>query len=363
MKNMITGILNTDKEKKISNMKDKDFKSVTHYDKDGNQLVSELKYLKSSLRLGVITEYKWNLAALSAAKKKGHKVGKIKFESEHKTVLFLQNGITHHIDVEHNVIRIQGFEYDIRVSGLKQLKNLTKQGIDYEIATLKLHMVNDTCFKFFITVYVDRDEYNALKEQKRQIRVQKRIKEGKTTHDTNAFDFGCKDTAVDAYGNKYNVQFGETKRLKRLQQQLARQKRAAEKKADQSSGGKTDSKKNPKISNSVRRYNTLQRLKKEYYKISRRKNAAAIELVNEFLDMNETVVIQDEQLTNWKKKKKVRKKNGQEVKRRGSGRIIQHGIIGRLKKRLKASPKTHVIDKWVPTTKLCTQCGKMHKNI
>ena len=31
----------------------------------------------------------------------------------------------------------------------------------------------------------------------------------------------------------------------------------------------------------------------EYYKISRRKNAAAIELVNEFLDMNETVVIQE----------------------------------------------------------------------
>lgn len=150
--------------------------------------------------------------------------------------------------------------------------------------------------------------------------------------------------------------------MNRLQQQLARQKRAAEKKAG-SSGEKTNSKKKPKTSNSVRRYNTLQRLKKEYYRLSRRKDAAAIELTNEFLDMNETVLIQDEQLSNWKRKKKHTKKNGQTVKRRGSGRAIQHGILGRLKKRLKASPKTHVIDKWVPTTKLCTKCGKMHRNI
>ena len=175
MRNMITGILNADKSKKISDMKDKDFKSVTHFDKDKNQVVSELKYLKSSLRLGVITEYKWNLAALSAAKKKGFKVGRIKFESEHKTVTFLQNEITHHIDVDSNTIRIQGFEHNIRVSGLRQLRNLTKQGLDYEVTMLKLHMVNDSCFKFFVTVYVDRDQYNALQEQKRKKRVDGRI--------------------------------------------------------------------------------------------------------------------------------------------------------------------------------------------
>ena len=95
MKNMITSLLAEDKTKKISDFKDKDFKTVTHLDKDGNQLVSELKYLRSSLRLGVLTEYKWNLAALSASKKNGRKVGRIKFESEHKTVLFLQHRITH----------------------------------------------------------------------------------------------------------------------------------------------------------------------------------------------------------------------------------------------------------------------------
>ena len=104
---MITSILN-EGTKKISNLKDKDFKSVIHKDKDGNDIVSELKYLKSSLRLGVLTQYKWNLASLKAAKNKGRKVGRIKFESEHKTVIFLQHGITHQISGP-NSYHIQGF--------------------------------------------------------------------------------------------------------------------------------------------------------------------------------------------------------------------------------------------------------------
>ena len=39
MRNMITSILN-EGTKKISNLKDKDFKSVIHKDKDGNDIVS-----------------------------------------------------------------------------------------------------------------------------------------------------------------------------------------------------------------------------------------------------------------------------------------------------------------------------------
>ena len=359
MRNMITSILN-EGTKKISNLKDKDFKSVIHKDKDGNVIVSELKYLKSSLRLGVLTQYKWNLASLKAAKNKGRKVGRIKFESEHKTVMFLQHGITHQISGP-NSIRIQGFEHDIRVSGLKQLRELEKYGIDYEIATLNLHMVCDDCFKFFITVYADREQYEAFKSQKKKVRVEKRISEqNKKTHDTNAFDFGCIDTTVDAYGEKHNIQFEETKRLKRLQQQIARQRRAAEEKSDDNSAGKKKKKGKTKFSNSVRRYDAIQRMKKEYYKISRRKDAAAISLVNEILDMNETVIFQNDQFSRWKKQRKFKAKNGKQYKRRGSGRTVQRGILGRIKKRLKASSQTHVINEWVPTTKLCTHCGRIH---
>jgi hypothetical protein len=161
--------------------------------------------------------------------------------------------------------------------------------------------------------------------------------------------------------------------LKRLQQQAARQLRAAkEKQKKENAAAKSDvasadatkkKSKKTKVSNSVRRYDVIQRMKKEYYKNSRRKDAAAIELSTYFLDVNNTLLIQDEQIALWKKKKKCKKKDGTVCKRRGSGRVVQHGILGRLKKRLTASPQTHVINKWVPTTKLCTHCGKIHKNI
>ena len=57
MKNNITSILNTDRNKSVFQMNYKDFKKVTHRDKDGNELVSELKYLRSSFRKGVIEKY------------------------------------------------------------------------------------------------------------------------------------------------------------------------------------------------------------------------------------------------------------------------------------------------------------------
>ena len=171
----------------------------------------------------------------------------------------------------------------------------------------------------------------------------------------NAYDLGSKVSATDAYGNQVDVAFEETPRLKRCQQQLARQRRAAEKK-DEEEGNKTRT-------ISVRQYNTRQRMKKEYYRISRRKDAAAIDFVKNALDQNDVVIIQDEQLNNWKRKKKRKNKQGKVVKCKGCGRKIQHSILGRIKKRLVASPQVHVIDKWVPTTKLCTHCGKIHKNI
>ena len=354
MKNNITSILNADRDKSVFQMKDKDFKKVTHRDKDGNELVSELKYLRSSLRKGVIEKYQKSVTSLAGLKRNGHKVGRIKFESEHKTVYFMQYGITHYISGP-NSIHIQGFNHDIRVSGLRQLRKLDELGIAYDLSTMDMHMVCDTCFKFFLTVWVDKEEYTKYKNSKREERRDTLREKGVRTHSLNAYDLGSKVSATDAYGNQVYVAFEETPRLKRCQQQLARQRRAAEKK-DEEEGNKTRT-------ISVRQYNTRQRMKKEYYRISRRKDAAAIGFVKNALDQNDVVIIQDEQLNNWKRKKKRKNKHGKVVKCKGCGRKIQHSILGRIKKRLVASPQVHVIDKWVPTTKLCTHCGKIHKNI
>lgn len=39
---------------------------------------------------------------------------------------------------------------------------------------------------------------------------------------------------------------------------------------------------------------------------------------------------------------------------------MQHSILGRVKSKLKQLPKTVVLDKSIPTTKLCSQCGEFH---
>lgn len=328
MTNDITNRSRDDKDLKISNLKDKDFKQITHLDKDGNKIVSDAKYLTSTLRKGVIEKYRDNLSGLHALKKNGHKTGRIKFKSEIKTVYFMQYGISHKITGQ-NSIQIQGFRHDIRVSGLKQLRKLEEAGINYEIATANLHMVCENCFKFFLTVWVDRDEYYAFKENKKQKRVQKRLNEGKQKQEINGYDLGCESTATDAYGTKYNVLFEESTRMKALKRHQSRQIDAAKKK-DEKEQNKTKT-------FSANRYDTKQKLRKLYYKMSRRKDAAAIELSLEILDMNDVVIIQDEQISNWKRKKKIKKSDGKVVKRRGSGRKVQKGILGRLKKRLKAS--------------------------
>ena len=59
--------------------------------------------------------------------------------------------------------------------------------------------------------------------------------------------------------------------------------------------------------------------------------------------------MQDEQVDKWQKC--------------GHGKKVQHGILGRLKTHLEASKQTHVMSKWVPTTKLCTHCGRTWDDI
>ena len=75
--------------RKLSEFSYKDFKTVIHYDKDGNEIISEIKQLKTSMRDEVIIEVKNNLKSLSSLKKKGNCVGKLRFESEHRRIHLL----------------------------------------------------------------------------------------------------------------------------------------------------------------------------------------------------------------------------------------------------------------------------------
>jgi hypothetical protein len=161
MKNDVLHQMN-EEHVKISQMKDKDFKVIRHLDKDRNTIESVPEYLTSSMRLGVLTDMKWNLSSLRALKKKGFKVGRLKYESEHKSITLLQYGITHRMTGP-NSIHIQGFKGDIRVAALRQLCNLEKNGIEYEVSVARLRKDGSKLF-FDLTVYVDTEKYNAFLE-------------------------------------------------------------------------------------------------------------------------------------------------------------------------------------------------------
>ena len=93
------------------------------------------------------------------------------------------------------------------------------------------------------------------------------------------------------------------------------------------------------------RYKTIKKIQREYQKISQRKQDKANKIVSK-LKTYKTIVIQDEQIANWHK---------------GIfGKQVQNSCLGLVKAKLKQLPQTIILDKWIPTTKLCPKCLKKH---
>ena len=322
-----------DDARKLSSFTQKEFKTVVHKDRDGNAVTLKVTHLGSSMRDAVIESARCAVKSLSTKKKKVRKtdkVGHLKFKSEITSINLKQYGMTHQISGP-NSYHIQGFVKDIRVAGMRQLRHLEKIGIEYELATAVLHQEAGDYYILQI-VYVDRQQWLKYKESRNAYK-----------HDLNSIDMGCMKTATDAFGNVYNCQVEESERLKRLQRKSTRQLAAAGMNFSQ----KKKDRKRVKRSNNW--YRTQCQIKKEYAKMDKQKEYKAIEIAHTLLSENREIVIQNENLKAWKAN--------------GHGKKVQHGVLGRVKRRLIASPRVHVINRWVPTTKLCTSCGRMHDDI
>ena len=131
-------------------------------------------------------------------------------------------------------------------------------------------------------------------------------------------DMGIKDHITLSNGEKLNVTIGETERLKLLQRKFARSKKG-----------------------SNNRYKLKKLIKKEYQKITNRKNDAANKVVAYLLSY-QNVYMQDENINGWKKF--------------NFGKQIQHSILGRVKAKLINHPRVKVIDRFAPTSKFCPVC-------
>ena len=262
-----------------------------------------LTILGSQVKQSVITEIKSSLKSLNKAKKRGRKVGALKFKSVCNCVTLKQYGTTYRIDKENKTISIQNIKKPIKVNGLKQIPD------DAELANAKFVRKASGLY-FYITYYVDKEEHIL-------------------TNQDCGIDFGIKTNITSSDGNKRNVLVEENKGIKLASRRL---NKALE-----------HSNKNAK--NHCKR---KKKLKVAYEKNSNRKKDKANKLVSMISHNYDNIVIQDEMISNWQ--------SGL------FGKQVQHSAMGMIKAKLKNNSRTLVIERNFPSTQLCPVCGCLTKH-
>ena len=276
---------------------------IIHYpDKDGN-LIEKTLDLLSVYHLGVINQLKQNIVNESKAKKKGIKVGALKFKSE-LNALPMRTGYCKVINSK--TVSIPGFR-KLKVYGLEQFYG-KDYGKDYEIANANL-VKRPSGFYIMVSVC-----FNYLENDIRQ-------RTGKSI----GLDFGIKTNITTSDGDFYNCNVQESEYLKYLQKQLHKKQK-----------------------NSKRYWKLRNQIQKEYEHLSNKKQDEVNKLKSKLFKDYDEVYIQDEQITNWKKFSRSFAKN------------IHHSYMGRVKEKIvseiKKSNRGYVLSKWHISTRFCPKC-------
>ena len=283
-------------------------KEVRHYDKDRNESVSQLEYLPGSCKQTIAQQIMSSLKTMKTLRERGfQKHGRLKFIKELKVINLKQYGVTHEIRSS-TKMKIQGVSKPVKVAGIQQLKHL--KHVDFANAKL---LNTASGYYVALTCYLPISK-------KRQI---KNRKISNTDQNIIGIDFGCQTSLTLSNGKKINISFGEGEQLRKLQRRLSKRK----------------------TKHSNRRTKLINRIRRKYDHIRNKKTDIANKVIHDLKSYGR-IVIQDEQLSKWQKS--------------GHGNAVQHSCLGRIKSKLKELPQITVLDKWIPTTKLCTSCGSRH---
>ena len=264
----------------------------------------EIKYLSAQMKQSVIESVKTNISNLSKAKKRGLKVGRLQFKRECNEIDLKQFGHTYAIKGK-NKIRVEKIGVLV-VNGLEQV-NLD----DVEFANAKL-IQRPSGFYINITTY------------------SKKQSKPTTEKEVLGLDMGIKDQLTFSNGVKVNFYLEESEQLKGLARKLSRQ-----------------------VKGSNQYKQTLARIKRIYENLNNKKNDVVNKLIS-VLKANYIICFQDELLNQWKQKKSKR--------RFSFSRKVQHGILGRVKDKLKKNTSNHMLESSVPTTQTCPECGCLTKH-
>ena len=270
--------------------------------KDGTIEQRQLRFIGSQMAQGVIDDMKSNLKTIiSLTKGKKQKHGELKFATELKSLNLCQYGNTYKF-ITKKKMKIQGVSGTVMVSGAKQFINDKR----IELASAKL-LNTPRGYYIAISTFTFKEDLPKIPFNGKNI----------------AIDFGCQTSLTYSSGEKQTVLVGETEHMKRLQQKLERQKKG-----------------------SNNRERTKRLLRQQYQKMTNIKDDLANKILAQ-LKPYDNVIIQNEQLARWHKN--------------GHGKKVQHSILGKVKSKLMtAFDNVIVIDKMIPTTTICMECGKTH---
>ena len=311
LRNYLLGL--TDEEFKNHDPQNREIYSL---DKDKNKVPRTLT-IPAKVMQDVEKRLKNDKKSLAAKKRKGGKVGKLKFCSQYSSITLNQYGNTHWIcygpngneqGKYKNTVHIVGIKRPIRVFGIHQIPK------DAEPGEAKL-VEKASGVYLMLECFVPRSAKTTTEDINPD-----RLLEAVGT------DLGIKTTITASDGKKYDISIRESERLKGLQKKLARQ-----------------------IKHSKGWYDTKKRIQREYERITNRRQDAANKTFNEIQKGKDILVIQDDNIAGWHKGL--------------FGKEVQNSCLGTLKAKFKADPRTIVIGQFFPSTAVCPICGHKHEGM
>ena len=295
--------LRNEQECNLCNINSTKITSVIHFDKDRNEIESELQLLSSQQKQKIISQMISNEKTIKTLIKRKHqKHGKLQFKSEVNCIPLKQYNNSYLFKSFHKV-RIAGISGKLYINGTQQFLNFP----NVEIANANLVKKANGYFLYVMTFWNKED-----------------LTKVKTNNQVLGIDFGCQTNLTLSNGDKINIQVEESERLKKFQKKASKQK---------------------KRSNNQNK--SYQIIKREYQKITNKKQDLANKFIHQ-MKAYKKVIIQDEQLVNWQKS--------------DHGKKIQHSCLGTIKSKLKQLENVVVLDKFIPTTKWCP-CGYVNENL
>ena len=292
-------LLNLHKEKELREINVCQVKEVNHFNKEHQKINSRLEYISAAQKQAIQARMISNEMTIKRLIKNGlQKHGNLKFKSELNCIPLRQYNQQYSFK-SFNKVKIQG------ISGKILLKIGNQLQIADELANANLVRKPDGYY-LKVTAYINKENFKEKQKNGKEI----------------GLDFGIKTNITTSEGEKLDVSIEESERLKKLQREMFR-----------------------KVKESNNRYKTIRSIQREYQKLSNRKQDKANKIVSK-LKKYKTIVMQDEQISNWRKSL--------------FGKQVQHSCLGLVKAKLRRLPQTIILDKWIPTTKLCPKCLRKH---